>query len=193
MKHPEAPVAKINDVTTVFNKWNLIGVSLLMLAVINLPAVGSINDEINTRVGINGVRIYPLAADQAARPDSPVFRINEDITNHIEDVFDTLSRMSRNVEKIQQSAFGKLPTVAPKLQNIIVSTRNLQRIPKHRKIPSNYVLELKNDDKKLEKVVRAVSSPGPAPQGAKGTELSQLLEDVRVDVYNKANALEKSM
>ena len=167
-----------------FNKGNLIGVSLLMLAVANLPAVGSINDGIDA----HGVRIYPLAADQAARPDIPPVIINNDILNHVENAFDILSRMSKNVEKIQQSEFGKLPAVAPKLQNIIAATRNLQMISKHRKIPAKDVRELKNDAQEVEKVLHVVYHPGPAPQRVKVAELFQVVEDVRLDVVNKVNA-----
>jgi hypothetical protein len=81
-----------------------------------------------------------------------------------------------NLQRIQNSDFGKLPTVAPRLQQIGASARNLQQRSIGRKIPSNYLSQLALDARALRMVADAVSAknatapvpprrytPAPAP------------------------------
>src|SRR5215469_15399370 len=85
-----------------------------------------------------------------------------------------------DLPRIQNSDFGKLPTVAPRLQQIGALTRNLQRRSIGQKMPSNYLYELALDARALEIVADAVSGkyaelvrppsggPGHARQNASG-------------------------
>jgi hypothetical protein len=85
-----------------------------------------------------------------------------------------------NMQRIQNSDFGKLPTVAPRLQEIGALARNLQRRSIGRKMPPNYLYELALDARALGIVADAVSeknadlvrppsgSPGRARQNASG-------------------------
>src|SRR4029077_18619215 len=54
-----------------------------------------------------------------------------------------------NLQRIQNSDFGKLPTVAPRLQQIGASARNLQQRSIGRKIPSKYLSQLALDARAL--------------------------------------------
>jgi hypothetical protein len=74
-----------------------------------------------------------------------------------------------NLQRVQNSDFGKLPTVAPRLQQIGASARNLQRRSIGRKIPSDYLSELALDARALGMVADAVSAKNadlvPPPPG----------------------------
>src|ERR1700730_11463672 len=61
-----------------------------------------------------------------------------------------------NLQRVQNSDFGKLPTVAPRLQQIGASARDLQRRSIGRKIPSDYLSELALDARALGMVADAV-------------------------------------
>ena len=63
-----------------------------------------------------------------------------------------------NFQRIQNSDFGKLSTVAPRLQQIGAQARNLQRRSIGRKVPLNYLYELALDARALEIVADAVSA-----------------------------------
>jgi hypothetical protein len=63
-----------------------------------------------------------------------------------------------NLQRIQNSDFGELPTVAPRLQQIRALARNLQRRSIGRKMPSNYLYELALDARALGIVADAVSA-----------------------------------
>ena len=77
-----------------------------------------------------------------------------------------------NFQRIQNSDFGKLPTVAPRLQQIGALARNLQRRSTGRKMPSNYLYELALDAHALEIVADAVSAKNAdlvrPPSGGRG-------------------------
>ena len=61
-------------------------------------------------------------------------------------------------QRIQNSDFGKLPSVAPTLQRIRASARTLQQRSIDRRIPSNYLLQLELDARALAIVANAVST-----------------------------------
>jgi hypothetical protein len=63
-----------------------------------------------------------------------------------------------NLQRIQNSDFGELPTVAPRLQQIGALARNLQRRSIGRKMPSNYLYELALDACALGIVADAISA-----------------------------------
>jgi hypothetical protein len=63
-----------------------------------------------------------------------------------------------NLQSIQNSDFGKLPTVAPRRQQVEASARILQQRSIGRKIPSNYLYELALDARALGMVADAVSA-----------------------------------
>jgi len=95
-----------------------------------------------------------------------------------------------NVPRIQNSDFGKLPTVAPRLQQIEALTRNLQRRSIGRKMPSNYLYELALDARALEIVADAVSGkyaelvrpPSGGPERARKNAPGLVSEGVQLTI-----------
>jgi hypothetical protein len=66
------------------HNFGLIGVSLLTLASANSPALGAVDEDVNTPDRVNSVCILFLE-NQFARPDSPALRITSSVIDHIDD------------------------------------------------------------------------------------------------------------
>jgi hypothetical protein len=83
-----------------------------------------------------------------------------------------------NLERIETSDFGKLPTVASKLQEIRAFARNLQQKSRDRDIPSNYLSQLALDAHALGMVAEAVSAKKhDVPRGSDPKHRHRIVSD----------------
>jgi hypothetical protein len=99
--------------------------------------------------------------------------------------------LQRHVQTIQDTNFGKLPTVAARLREMTAFAGKLRQISTDREIPSVYLDALTSDARELKDVADAVSV-----NKALGTEekmrLNQSVEDVHSDLYAKTSYAEKN-
>ena len=98
--------------------------------------------------------------------------------------------MLRHVQTIQNTNFGHLPTVAPRLQEIAGFARNLQKITTGSKIPSLYSDALISDAGELGNVAHTVSAK--ALGVGEQTRLMQAFDDVHSDLSAKARFAEQN-